>query len=177
MNGPEALDAIRRTPGLELMPVIAVTASSLLEQETALREKFNGYLRKPVSQRQLFQELAQFLPRQRGPKPAPHQPREAPTSCQSHELASRLRQLVEEQWATVRDSPTISETLAFARTLEELGQKANCQPVILYAQSLAGHAEAYAAGPMERQLMEYPVLVEQIEHSVDSGPRNSCAPG
>ena len=67
MDGCDALTTIRQTPGLELLPIIAVTASSVLEQETDLREKFNGYLRKPFTQRQLFTELAHFLPRQ--PKP------------------------------------------------------------------------------------------------------------
>ena len=168
MSGPEALEAIRRTPGLELMPVIAVTASSLLEQETALREKFNGYLRKPVTQRQLFQELAQFLPRQRSPRTAPQEARDAAASPEWRELAGRLRQLAEEDWPPVRDSLSISETLAFARTLEALGRQANCGPVLRYAQTLSSHAEAYAAGPMETQLLTFPALVDEVERSACS---------
>jgi signal transduction histidine kinase/FixJ family two-component response regulator len=168
MSGPEALDAIRRTPGLELMPVIAVTASSLLEQEAALQEKFNGYLRKPVTQRQLFHELAQFLPRQRSPRTAPQEARDAAASAEWRELAGRLRQLVEEDWPPVRDSLSISETLAFARTLEALGEQANCEPVLRYAQTLSSHAEAYAAGPMETQLLGFPALVDQVERSACS---------
>ncbi len=67
MDGDEALAEIRKTPGLEFLPVIAVTASSLANEENAQKERFSGYVRKPFSKRELFEELADFLPRQ--PKP------------------------------------------------------------------------------------------------------------
>ena len=63
MDGDKALAIIRKTPGLEFLPVIAVTASTLINQENALRDQFSGYLRKPFSKRELFNELADFLPR------------------------------------------------------------------------------------------------------------------
>jgi signal transduction histidine kinase/DNA-binding NarL/FixJ family response regulator len=169
LGGAEALDEIRRTPGLELMPVIAVTASSVLEQERMLREKFNGYLRKPVSQRQLFQELAQFLPRQRKAQAAPEEPADAAASTEWHDLAKQLQQLAEDEWPAVRDSLATSETLAFARTLDVLGRNANCGPVIRYARALTRHAESYAAGPMERHLLAYPALIDHIQRSAHTG--------
>ena len=63
MDGDEALAEIRKTPGLEFLPVIAVTASNLMDQENSLKERFSGYVRKPFSKRELFDELADFLPR------------------------------------------------------------------------------------------------------------------
>jgi len=63
MDGRQALEEIRATPGLELLPVIAVSASSVSVKQRELDEKFSGCLRKPFTRRELFNELAQFLPR------------------------------------------------------------------------------------------------------------------
>jgi signal transduction histidine kinase/CheY-like chemotaxis protein len=163
MDGAEALTAIRQTPGLELMPIIAVTASSVLEQERDLRGKFNGYLRKPVSRGQVFHELAQFLPRQSRTAAEPDGAEEPSAPGQWKELAARLRQLAADEWPGVRDRLAINESLAFARTLEALGHKAHCGPVLRYARSLARHAESYAAVPLEKLLLEFPALVEEVE--------------
>ena len=165
MDGREALAAIRQTPGLELMPVIAITASNLLDHEVDVREKFNGYLRKPFTQRQLFAELAHFLPRQ--PKPeAPVLSLDASPSPDGwREVAAGLRELAQREWPAVRESLAINETRAFALRLEQLGRHGHCPPVIAYAQSLSSHAEACAIDALEKQLLEFPPLVESVEHS------------
>jgi signal transduction histidine kinase/DNA-binding NarL/FixJ family response regulator len=163
MGGPDALDEIRRTPGLELLPIIAVTASSVLEQEFELRGKFNGYLRKPVSRKQVFHELAQFLPRQSRHQPAPDEVEEPSTPSQWQEIIGSLRHLETEEWPKVRDHLAINEILAFGRTLETLGHKVNCGPLLHYARELSLHAETYAAGPLEALLSEFPALVDQVE--------------
>jgi len=171
MDGRHALAEIRQTPGLELMPIIAVTASSLLEHEAALREQFSGYLRKPFSQRQLFAELAQFLPRL--PKPelqsVPTRTPQAPDAW--HDLTAQLRRLAREEWPTLRDTLAINETLAFARRLEQLGARVNYGPLLAYARSLSGDAEAYNVESLEKRLEEFPTFVEQMEGSVPDEPR------
>jgi len=162
MDGCDALTAIRQTPGLELLPVIAVTASSVLEQETNLREKFSGYLRKPFTQRQLFSELAHFLPRQ--PKAENNSENLVTLSpSESRELSAQLRRLAEQEWPAVRDSLAINETLAFAQRLEQLGLQGKYEPLVNYARSLTGHAETYAVDALEQKLHEFPPLVEQVE--------------
>jgi signal transduction histidine kinase/CheY-like chemotaxis protein len=65
MDGREALEVLRAQPGLEVMPVIAVTASSLASEEATLRRTFDGFVRKPFSRAELFRELAHFIPRRR----------------------------------------------------------------------------------------------------------------
>jgi signal transduction histidine kinase/CheY-like chemotaxis protein len=165
MDGREVLVAIRKMPGLELIPIIAVTASSLLEQEGALREQFNGYLRKPFSQSQLFAELAQFLPREPKPEPQPGSG-EAPAAPEAwRKVLEQLRPLVKEEWPALRDSLAINETLAFARKLEKIGVQANCGPLLTYARSLSNHAEAYDVEALEKHLENFPALVEEMENS------------
>mgnify|MGYP001546789501 CR=1 FL=1 len=63
MDGHTALMELRKIPGTELLPVVAVTASSMIDDEQVLRGYFAGYVRKPFSRQALFHELAAFLPR------------------------------------------------------------------------------------------------------------------
>ena len=67
MNGYRATEAIREHPALRQVRVIAVTASSLLDEERALRQAFDGYVRKPATREAIAAALAQAF----GTPPAP----------------------------------------------------------------------------------------------------------
>jgi CheY-like chemotaxis protein len=167
MDGYEALVGIRRTVGLELVPVIAVTASALLDMENALKEKFSGYIRKPFSKQELFTELADFLPRHPAPPRASQTASpESPESPVAAELVTQLRALLVEPWPAIRDSVAVNESKAFARGLTELGQRWRCQPLLDYAQKLLRDAENYAVTDLEKHLGEFSVLVERLETAV-----------
>jgi signal transduction histidine kinase len=62
MDGPKVLDALRDIADLKLTPIIAVTASSLIVEENAIKPRFNGCLQKPFTRQELFEEMARFLP-------------------------------------------------------------------------------------------------------------------
>ena len=167
MDGREALEEIRRIPGLELTPVIAVTASSLMNDEREGKERFSGYVRKPFSKRELFDEIAHFLPRQAeagtalatGADPGSRLP------SVERELIAPLRQLLADEWPAVNDSLAINECQGFAAQLDALAQQWSCQPLAAYAQSLARHAGNYAVVDLEKQLREFPSVVERLEQS------------
>ena len=61
MDGREALARMRADPRLRDVRVVAVTASSLLDEEPGLRETFDGYVRKPVTREALSAELARLF--------------------------------------------------------------------------------------------------------------------
>ena len=166
MDGRTALAEIRKQPALELLPVIAVTASSEASEETNLRSQFTGYVRKPFSRHTLYQELAQVLPKVRPaetlePIPTPSPERAAEWQA----LLLELRRLLNTEWPALRDSLAINQTRAFARKLEELGDAAQCDPLITYAAKLARLSDAYAVKGLERHLAEFPKLVGLIEVS------------
>jgi signal transduction histidine kinase/CheY-like chemotaxis protein len=171
MDGVEALAKIRESPGLELIPVIAVTASSLMDEENSLKEKFSGYVRKPFSKRELFDELAEFIPRH--PKSEFNGDMTdtdqldltaafANSAPAPEELVVHLRWLVAESWPSLRDSVAINESKTFARNLEGLGQQWQCRPLILYAQKLLSDAENYAVVDLEKHLGEFAALVGRL---------------
>jgi signal transduction histidine kinase/ActR/RegA family two-component response regulator len=165
MDGRTALAGIRKQPLLELLPVIAVTASSHASEETNLRSQFTGYIRKPFSRHTLYQELAQVLQRAPAGKleaiPAPSPERAA----EWQSLVFELRGLLNTEWPALRDSLAINDTHAFARKLHELGQAAQCDPLTAYATRLARLCEAYAVKGLERCVAEFPKLVESLEVS------------
>ncbi len=172
MSGREALTEIRRTAGLELLPVIAVTASSLTDEENSLKERFSGYVRKPFSKRELFDELAEFLPRHidTGFPPGDGAKKKADPEVSlgaggpaSEELLRQLRQLLIEPWPSIRDSVAVNESKHFAQGLEGLGQRWRCPPLVQYAQTLLRDAENYAVTDLEKHLGEFAALVEQLD--------------
>jgi signal transduction histidine kinase len=62
MNGIEAIKAIRQLPNCDKMPMIALTARSMVgEREKCLAAGASGYLAKPVKLRELHQAIQQFL--------------------------------------------------------------------------------------------------------------------
>ncbi len=170
MNGHEALAEIRKTPGLEFLPIIAITASNLMSDENLIKEKFSGFVRKPFSKRELFDELADFLPRQAKTE----SPREtagaetvktpsATVAPAPKELISQLRQLLVEPWPSIRDSVAVNESRVFAEGLEGLGRRWQCEPLVHYAQKILRDTENYAVTDLEKHLGEFAMLVEQLE--------------
>jgi signal transduction histidine kinase/DNA-binding NarL/FixJ family response regulator len=171
MDGYEALRQIRKIPGLELIPSIAVTASAMSNEEHTLKERFSGYVRKPFSRRELFNELSEFLPRyaNAGAGAADNSAlsngaENAASTPAPKELISKLRQLILDPWPKIRDSVAINESKTFAVGLEGLGQRWNCPPLVGYARKILTDAENYSVLDLEKHLGEFAALVEQLDN-------------
>jgi CheY-like chemotaxis protein len=157
MDGCEALSALREIPGLEVTPVIAVTASGSITEESAIKAQFNGYVRKPFTRQDIFEQLAQFLP------PPTETPAIAPfTSVVPTEVLTEVERLMDVEWPSVRDCVAINESKAFASKLDTLGRRWSCEPLISYARTVHRHAETYAVVELERTLHSF----SQIYHDL-----------
>jgi CheY-like chemotaxis protein len=63
MDGYEAARRLRDLPGLECLPIIAVTSYAMAgDRERATLAGFAGYIEKPISTETFAQEVSQFLP-------------------------------------------------------------------------------------------------------------------
>jgi len=62
MDGYITASIIKKDEQLKHIPIIAVTASALTEDETCIREICEGYLRKPVHRSELIRTLMKYLP-------------------------------------------------------------------------------------------------------------------
>lgn len=182
MDGLVVVDAIRKMPGLELLPVIAVTASTQKHNNDGEHRRFNGYIRKPFSRRTLYKELARFLRRVGGkagaggePLIKPDAPPNAGPTRKAGDwnlLMTELRAIRSADWDGVRESLAINQTQALARKLHELAEAAQCEPLIIYADLLASHAQAYAVRDLEKHLAGFPALLKAIEQHRTSNNGN-----
>jgi signal transduction histidine kinase/CheY-like chemotaxis protein len=159
MDGSQALAEIRRIPGLELVPAVAVTGDG------QPGGAFSGYVRKPFSPRELFDELAEFLPRNgavddSGQVETSLTPETDDAGPVSDELLSQLRQLLADPWPALCNSMAVNETKTFACRLEILAEQWHCKALTAYAGKLRHDAETYAVNDLEKHLGEFSVLVE-----------------
>ena len=166
MDGRTAFDELRQTRELDLLPVIAVTASSMAGEEGNLRKTFDGYVRKPFSRAQLYQELAQFIPRvERAAKQetaaAPRTVPEDPVARQA--LTCELQKIEKTEWPGVRDGMMLSEVSAFAAHLKRLSEQTGNPELTLYVSTLLNHCELFSLSGMEKSVQEFPQLIQQIE--------------
>jgi signal transduction histidine kinase/CheY-like chemotaxis protein len=169
MDGRQALAEIRKIPGMELIPSIAVTGS------THQDDSFSAFIRKPFSTRELFDELAEFLPR--------HIPADLPASAETppptvtidgpipQELLTQLRQLVAGSWPVLCNSMAINETKAFARQLDIMGEQWHYTALTNYAGKLLHDAEMYAVADLEKHLGEFAALVEQFAQNKENSTK------
>ncbi|HEX3720936.1 MAG TPA: ATP-binding protein [Verrucomicrobiae bacterium] len=159
IDGCEVLDTLRKIQGLEVTPVIAITASGLISEENAMKAHFSGYVRKPFTRQDIFDQLAQFLPSQvtkeSAPAPAIADTRNASASAVPREVLVEVQRLMDAEWPSVRDSVAINESKAFASKLDVLGRRWSCEPLISYARILRSHAESYAVVDLENTLMDF----------------------
>jgi signal transduction histidine kinase/DNA-binding response OmpR family regulator len=170
LDGYAALEKIRKTPGLELLPVIAVTASGHPSDTTRIRRAFTGCLSKPFSRLELFNELSHYLPRAEQPAHSPA-PREdwSPSSPPAErreawiELAARLREIKATEWESVRETMSVSEVRLLAQRLHSLGQEYECSTLTLHAEALQADCEAFAIPDMEEHLRAFPGVIGEIE--------------
>ncbi|HEV2692584.1 MAG TPA: ATP-binding protein [Verrucomicrobiae bacterium] len=172
MGGQKALEEIRKIPSLEFLPVIAVTASNLLNEDESIKERFSGFVRKPFTKRELFDELADFLPQHSSPESSKenggqNQPDAGPvvSTPVPKELLSQLRQLLVDPWPSIRDSVAVNESKVFAQGLEGLGLRWQCEPLVRYAQKLITDADNYAMTDLEKHLGEFAALVEELDRN------------
>jgi CheY-like chemotaxis protein len=165
MDGFDTFHAIRKIPGLERIPIIAVTASGMTSEETLSKANFSGYIRKPFSKRELFDELAEFVPRHPPDEPSPAEDGHVtgPFGEASPELVVELRRLLENEWPALREGLAINECKEFAGKLAVMAETWSCVPLASYARTLAEHADHYSVVELEAQLGAFPGLVERLD--------------
>ncbi|MDB6138956.1 MAG: hypothetical protein JWO94_2028, partial [Verrucomicrobiaceae bacterium] len=170
LDGREALKDIRSRKEFSLLPVIAVTASSLTAEERELRKTFDGFVRKPLSRARLFQELAEFIPAAPGPSQPDLTNAAQPVPVEQKlawgPLSVQLRRLEQESWPALCEGMVMSEIKSFAARLLQMAMAAHCPPLEKYARSLVGAAETFSISALEHGLADFPKCMEEIEAEV-----------
>ncbi|MCF3650551.1 ATP-binding protein [Synoicihabitans lomoniglobus] len=174
MDGREALSKLRQDPDLQDVPVVSVTASSMLDEEEELRAHFDGYIRKPFTSAHLFKEMSRLLPPDEqqaaaAPEPTPEltEPPPAP-GPEWPALLAYLQALEEGRWRALSKSMGARETAAFAHDLINRGEAAACPAVMAYGQKLTEQVERFQVSAMESTLQHFPQLVSGLSEQMAS---------
>ncbi|ATC62722.1 hypothetical protein CMV30_01370 [Nibricoccus aquaticus] len=169
LDGHSARNAIREFPELASIPMIAVTASSLLTEELNLRKIFEGYLRKPLTRALLYTELARLLPAEGVRQSASPLPVSLEAinvlvdAARWRDLVGHLRTLEKNTWPILSKSMGARETEAFARELIVAGNAAACAPLADYAAKLLAEVQAFDIQAQEKTMKTFPELVTGID--------------
>ncbi len=169
MDGMQASDRIRADPALESTRIVAVTAVSLSADERQQHGGFDGYLRKPFSKRDLYQQLhAMFgdaehrddsAERDRPSVPAPAIPAsESVVGRYDAQLAERYLQLREQTLPRLLASMRMREIESVAREIQGLAQALEYPTLQHYAQRLVAAAGRFDVDDIRHLLRSSPPL-------------------
>jgi signal transduction histidine kinase/DNA-binding response OmpR family regulator len=171
MDGFEAATRIKADPDLRRIPLVAVTASTIKEEEDRARALCEGFIRKPFTEGAIAAELKRFLPL--GTKTA----RSCDESTAATEVAAvpdeavlrtwpeLLMLLGREQqltWPLLRKTLAIRRIARFAEQLDHLGRKFQADILVDYAQRLLNGAHELDLEVLPKVLDEFPQIKESL---------------
>jgi len=166
MTGYEAFRILQDDPDLCAIPVLAITASSMEHEVESAH--FAGYLRKPVPQAILFQEICRVLRYQ-----PPHAPadarRDTPERLSDKALQTlpaaldALEQTFSPQWTHLQTIQPIHEVKEFGSSLKTLGEQTDLALLQTYGTRILTAIEQFDMQEMRLALGEYPGLLKQLQ--------------
>ena len=164
MDGYESTRQLKRMSNTAHIPIIALTASGMKQEELLVLERgFDGFLRKPVLKQDLMHEMARFLEHQ-------EQIQEFETLDfvdAPEELPAALVQLdlLLPQWEQVRDSLILDEIEGFAQQLNEIAL-AYRQPVVYrLAQELLASCQKFEMDRIAEHMQRFPEMLNSLKHT------------
>jgi signal transduction histidine kinase/ActR/RegA family two-component response regulator len=166
LSGEQALLRIKSDPLSANLPVIAVTASSMSEDEHWLRQRFDGYVRKPYSKVDLFEALAAHFP----PLPeaaaagdtaaAPVSEGEPGPGREDAGAMAELRELAGDARQRLRASLRMREVGHYADRLHALAAALDWPALAAHAARLHAAVEAFDVPAVKRLLDASPLPEE-----------------
>ena len=173
MDGKAATRQIKGDPELKHIPIIALTASALREdQEQIMKAGFDGYLRKPIQRSELFHEVSRFL--KYSPKEQAGLMKEQPPemlaagsmSAEDMENLPELIHLLESElmvpWEAARQNEFFDEIEAFGHQVSALGEKYSSDMVRQFGETLTEQASSFDIDHMNATLDAFPELLKQL---------------
>lgn len=158
MSGEQALLKIKSDPATAHVPVIAVTASSMAHDESTLRRRFDGYVRKPYSKSDLFEVLAMHFDSAPAPDaavteavPAPAPDISGPGAGDAEAMA-KLRTLLEKRIPEMRASLRMREINVVASELSGLAETLQWPALSAHASALSQAVDRFDVAEVKRLL-------------------------
>ena len=175
MDGFEAARMIKTKRKTKNIFIVALTASLRNDEENEDYEKyFDGYLRKPVTRRELYQELMRFLKYAIVASHPISQPKKEVeikmdampklTIRQQSELKALVSGELYEKWDQAMTNQMSDEIEALADRILQTGKDFNLAPFIFFGEKLTEAIDRFDLDEMEKYLKKVPELLQSTEN-------------
>ncbi len=177
-DGYEVTEIIRSRDEWKDIPVIAVTASAMKEDEKRIRRTFNGYIQKPLQCSALTAELMRFLPHRIYYNAEDTETEDNWISPEKSDNFPKLIRLLEKKymsrWEEIRDMFFIDQILEFALEMKEIAQKYRCDLLENYAETLLSDAESVDVEAIEKSIAAFPDIIRKLKPVTIGGGAPQC---
>lgn len=146
------------------IPIIALTASVMQKDLQKFKEqRFDGYLRKPVSRTQLYSELKKFLPYKNTQMSLEKKEKIEVDNVEDlkHFLVAVEEKLMH-QYKTVQTSNDIGLILKFVQELSVISQKYKIGYMQLYTQDLLDKIDIFEIQEIASGLKEFKKIIKEL---------------
>jgi two-component system sensor histidine kinase EvgS len=166
LDGYSAMDRLQKSPVLRKIPVIAVTAAAMREDEIRInRAGFNGYIKKPVLFSELMIEMMKYLPNEIYKEKIPSVANTQEVVALEHlneKVVAGLKQLMETDWDAFKQGADMTMNRAFVNQLKQILPENPGQDWIDYIQALSASIEAFDMDKIQSLLEGFPERVATL---------------
>jgi CheY-like chemotaxis protein len=176
MDGVEATKILKNDPQTSHIPVVALTASfRSADNDKIYKELFDGYLSKPVSRFDLYQELMKFIKFTEIGTPDDHKLTEEKEAVEEINLTpGQVKQLLEQvdavlqkQWKNAIEFQMSDEIESFAANVKQTGVDFNIRQLSKYGENLLLYVDNFDLELMDRSLKEFPEMIKSLKELAD----------
>lgn len=171
MDGSRFAQHLKTNPLLNKIPIIVLTASTIKQEEEAIRQYCDKFLRKPIKRKTLVSEVMKFLKHtlhENGSSPQEHDTFSfetwTGTSLSYKERIAFHEALAVEivEWKTVHNTSAIKKIKDFSIKIQDLGKQYHCLPLEEWAEKLAYHANSYDIATSQKTMENFPDKVANL---------------
>ncbi len=179
MPGMSGFDLTREIKGrdyLKHIPIIAFTASIMKDEESKIRELFDGYLSKPLNRKKLITELKKFIPYTLEAETVESQSKQQNNegSFDMGEISDEARKKLPEavlrlvseflpKAAEVKDLLIIDDVEEFARQLQAFNESYELNIITNYANILLEAAQSFNTDKIRATLEKFDDIIVKLK--------------
>ncbi len=175
LKGLEVARVLQQESLTKNIPIMIVTASVSQKDETWIQQLTNGFLRKPFTRNQLFEELRKILPQDEDPSTLAKEnddvvnsdriilPPDPETLARIPELVSKLRQEEETAWKSIVQTMKKKEIKKFSEVLHHLAREYHSQTLFDYVTKLDNQLTNFDWEHLPKTIEEYPQIWRSLE--------------
>ncbi|MDM8541251.1 response regulator [Desulfococcaceae bacterium HSG9] len=171
MDGYQAIKRIKAIEHLKSVPIIAVTASAMKQEDKKIKlAGFDAYITKPLRISDLFYQLARFLPcfeqkNQTEEKSPASEPVEITPETQAKlpEIIFQLENDFMSEWETIRKTEIFDDMAEFAIRIRDFAESHSLAMLMKFGCDLIVHVENFDIDNIDATLDAYPELLQKLK--------------